>query len=409
MNPEIKQRLDDIRNGIVPQGYKKTKIGIVPVEWEYVKFGDNASIKVAKDLNESIYSNKYDSMHKYPVFSNTVANEGLYGFYAEAQYKGDCVTVVGRGIGLGTPFYRNTSFGAVGRLLIIYPDNNNDAQFICIYIEHKIKVFFESGGIPQLTGQSFKGYKYLKPSLPEQKKIAEILTTWDKAIELKKELIKQKKLQKKGLMQLLLTGEKRVVNPDTGLEFDDEWKEVRLGEVASFFSGGTPLRSNSNYYIGDIPFIGSGNITDASVNTYINKTALSSSSAKLVNQGDILYALYGATSGEVAISKIDGAINQAVLCIRSSENDYYLYTLLKFNKERIVATYLQGGQGNLSAQIIKKLWVKLPSIPEQIAIARILSKADKEIELLEQQLELLQEQKRGMMQLLLTGIVRVEN
>ncbi len=69
--------------------------------------------------------------------------------------------------------------------------------------------------------------------------------------------------------------------------------------------------------------------------------------------GDILYALYGATSGEVSISKINGAINQAILAIRAIDNDdhYLIAELLKAQKDKIINTYLQGGQGNLSVQL----------------------------------------------------------
>lgn len=73
----------------------------------------------------------------------------------------------------------------------------------------------------------------------------------------------------------------------------------------------------------------------------------------MVNQGDLLYALYGATSGQVAISQIHGAINQAVLCIRSEQNTVFLYNFFLLAKDDILSTYLQGGQGNLSAQILK--------------------------------------------------------
>jgi type I restriction enzyme S subunit len=94
---------------------------------------------------------------------------------------------------------------------------------------------------------------------------------------------------------------------------------------------------------------------------------MDNSSAKLVSEGDILYALYGATSGEVSRAKLGGAINQAILAIIPSEgyNADFLVEWFRKEKENITEKYLQGGQGNLSAQIIKNLEIKLPSFEEQ--------------------------------------------
>jgi type I restriction enzyme S subunit len=99
---------------------------------------------------------------------------------------------------------------------------------------------------------------------------------------------------------------------------------------------------------------------------------LKNSSAKIVKVGDILFALYGATSGEVAISKITGAINQAVLCIKSKQNHYFIYSYLSHKKDHIVKVYLQGGQGNLSTEIVKGIEIPIPILPEQTLIANLL-------------------------------------
>ena len=189
-------------------------------------------------------------------------------------------------------------------------------------------------------------------------------------------------------------------------EFKDDWTEVKLGKIATFFSGGTPTSSNKRYYGGNIPFIGSGKISANSVDQYITEEALKNSSSKLVNKGDLLYALYGATSGEVAISKLDGAINQAVLCIRSQEETYFLLQWLLLNKESILNTYLQGGQGNLSAQIIKSLMLNLPKIPEQTKIATFLTAIDNKIDQLTKKKTLLNQYKKGVMQKLFSQELR---
>ena len=99
--------------------------------------------------------------------------------------------------------------------------------------------------------------------------------------------------------------------------FEGEWEEKTLGEVATSFSGGTPKSGEPRFYGGYIPFIRSGEIHGDKTELFITEDGLNNSSAKLVKKGDLLFALYGATSGEVDLSKIEGAINQAILCIRS--------------------------------------------------------------------------------------------
>jgi type I restriction enzyme S subunit len=190
-------------------------------------------------------------------------------------------------------------------------------------------------------------------------------------------------------------------------EFVGEWDNIQLKKICSFFSGGTPTSSNKEYYNGDIPFIGSGNIFDSNVTNYITEEALNSSSAKIVEVGDLLYALYGANSGEVGISKMTGAVNQAILCIRTeSEKIEFIHCLLVLNKDRIVTKYLQGGQGNLSANIVKKLKYHFPSLPEQQKIASFLSAVDEKIQQLTKKKELLEQYKKGVMQQLFSGEIR---
>ena len=99
---------------------------------------------------------------------------------------------------------------------------------------------------------------------------------------------------------------------DDGTEYED-WEEKKLKDNCSFFSGGTPKSTRKDFYNGNIPFIGSANIFDEKVDKYITQEALESSSAKIVKKGDILYALYGANSGNVGVSKLSGAIKSSVL------------------------------------------------------------------------------------------------
>ena len=158
-----------------------------------------------------------------------------------------------------------------------------------------------------------------------------------------------------------------------------EWEKARLGDVCKFFSGGTPSSTNKDFYDGDIPFIRSGEIHSNSTELYITEAGLNSSSAKIVEQGDLLLALYGATSGDIAISKIKGAINQAILCIRTNHDNFFLKSCWEKHCERLLQTYLQGGQGNLSAEIVKSIKMAFPSCLEQKKISGLLSLIEERI------------------------------
>jgi type I restriction enzyme, S subunit len=161
--------------------------------------------------------------------------------------------------------------------------------------------------------------------------------------------------------------------------FEGEWEVKKLGDTGTFFSGGTPLTSKRHYFNGDIPFIRSGELNAKYTEQFISEEGLSNSSAKMIEVGDLIFALYGATSGEVGISKIKGAINQAILCMRTSLNNVFLLNYLRLQKETILNTYLQGGQGNLSAEIIKSITVPIPPQKEQDYIASFLSLIDERI------------------------------
>ena len=156
-------------------------------------------------------------------------------------------------------------------------------------------------------------------------------------------------------------------------EFSGEWEKFRLQDVCSFYSGGTPSSTQKNFYNGEIPFIRSGEIHSETTELTLTQEGLNNSSAKLVKEGDLLLALYGATSGDIAISQINGAINQAILCIRSKHNNQFIKSTWVKHCSHILQVYLQGGQGNLSAEIVKKLKFSFPNNKEQKKIADFVS------------------------------------
>lgn len=246
------------------------------------------------------------------------------------------------------------------------------------------------------------------PSLKEQMHIGKVLQSVDAAIEKTGKLIEAKKKLKEALAQKLLTGKKRFK------EFKGQaWRMGRLSDHVTTFSGGTPSRNQFDYFGGDIPWIKSTEVNQREIaytEEYITEMGWENSAAKMVEPGTLLYALYGATAGIPAVCRIRAAINQAVLAIipgRALDGEY-LYHYLDYHREQILSRYVQGGQPNLSAEIVKELRVALPSTEEQMAIASLLRTCDTELGMLRSRANSMERQKKGLMQKLLTGKIRVK-
>ncbi len=190
------------------------------------------------------------------------------------------------------------------------------------------------------------------------------------------------------------------------------WTAQRISELAECFSGGTPNTSVREYYGGAIPWITSGDLNAVRIRDVegrITKLGLANSSAKMVEAGDLLIALYGATAGVAARTQIPAAINQAILAIKPSKilNTEFLFQYLRFQKQAYLDTYLQGGQPNLSGEIVKSFLIPVPALCEQEAIAEVLSNADAYIESMEKLLAKKRAIMQGAMQELLTGTRRL--
>ena len=163
--------------------------------------------------------------------------------------------------------------------------------------------------------------------------------------------------------------------------FEGEWKASTIGDFTTSFSGGTPTAGASEFYGGNIPFIRSGEIHESKTELFLTEAGLNNSSAKVVEKGTLLYALYGATSGEVGISKIKGAINQAILAIYPNKtvDKRFLANYLQSHKQKIVGELLQGGQGNLSGALVKSISVTYPNNREQQTISDYVDSLDSQI------------------------------
>lgn len=422
MTPEVKKRIEQIRQGIVPEGYIKDKDGIYPRDW--------ASKKIGQWLKLAERSIVLQDEEEYQLVT---VRRGFGGVDSRGSFLGKNVLVKNYFIVKTGDFIiskRQIAHGACGIVppeldgavvsneynVFLPQDGTNIQMFnLMMQLPHYKRLFYLMSDGVHIEKLLFKTQDWMKrtlamPLLKEQKKIAEILSTQDKAIELQGRKIEELKRFKQGCLEKMFPRKGQKVPEKRFPGFTDDWEQRKVGEVSESYSGGTPSVGVKEYYGGQIPFIRSAEINSEITELFLTEEGLKNSSARLVAVGDILYALYGATSGEVGRARLKGAINQAILAIKP-HTDYdseYLAQWLRKSKHSIIETYLQGGQGNLSGTIVKELSVDFPSLKEQKAIGDFFRQLDNLITLHQRKLEEMKKQKKALMQLLLTGIVRVK-
>ena len=251
----------------------------------------------------------------------------------------------------------------------------------------------------ELVAKDFLNEEIAVPSLEEQRRIGAFFDRLDSLITLHQRKYDKLCVLKKSMLDKMFPKGGSLYPEIRFAGFTDPWEQRKLGELTESYSGGTPAAGESEFYGGSIPFIRSAEIAAESTELFLTEKGYESSSARMVKPGDVLYALYGATSGEVAVSRQKGAINQAILAIlpRDDCDARYITAWLRKQKGYIVTTYLQGGQGNLSGVIVKNLEVFIPSLPEQQKIGFMLSHLDSLITLHQRKLELLRNIKKSML------------
>ena len=272
----------------------------------------------------------------------------------------------------------------------------------------------QGAGRYKLNKASLEKIPLLVPPLPEQKKIAQILSTWDKAITTTEQLLANSQQQKKALMQQLLTGKKRLKG------FSGEWKTVKLGRITEKVGSGiTPTGGSSVYTSSGIPFIRSQNVLwgklDFSDIAYINDSQHKKMSGSSVLPNDVLLNITGASIGRCCTvpGKLKTSnVNQHVCIIRPKKgigSDYLKFFLLSHYGQKQIEQFQAGGnRQGLNFEQIKSFKIHIPELEEQQKIAAVLSAADREIEVLQQKLEGLKQEKKALMQQLLTGKLRVK-
>jgi type I restriction enzyme S subunit len=375
-NPEIRFIDDNI-------DWKSTKLGNIGTLKNGYSFKSNLYVKdsIFNVLTISnVQGNRYiiinEDTNKYPYIPNDISTHQVL---KENDILVSLTGNVGRvSLNHGKNNLLNQRVG-----LFDIQDKSIDKLYI-FELMHSKK--FENAMILQGQGAAqlniskgdIESYEIKIPKISVQKEISHLLFDIDKKISSQEMLTQKLKDTKSALLIKMFPQENQSVPELRFKGFTDTWEQCKVSNITTSYSGGTPQVGNSEYYNGEIPFIRSGEIYDLQTELFITQKGLDNSSAKMVSQGDILYALYGATSGEVNRINFAGAINQAILVIIPNENNNPDFLVEYFRKEKnnIVSKYLQGGQGNLSAQIIKDLKIFVPSFEEQKQIGILFNKLD---------------------------------
>ena len=393
----------------IPEGYKRNStLGVIPNEWEVKRLGEIFEIIAGGDIELAHVKNNKDEVFKYPIYANAAKNKGLYGFSDIYKIDYDCITVSGRG-DIGIANARSGKFYPIVRLLVLNPQQKIDT----IYFENAInimRIYCENTGVPQLTSPQLSKYKVLVPPLPEQRKIAEVLSTWDKAIEKQTLLVEKLELRKKGLMQQLLTGKKRLPG------FSEEWKKVKLGDIAKRI-----VRKNN---------IECSNVITISAQKgfvrqtdFFNKKIASETVENyyLVKRDEFCYNKSYCNGFPMGAIKRLKEFDQAVvttlyICFsiqpeRASLDFIEQYFSLGLLNRGLMKIANEGGRAhgllNVTPNDFFNTELMLPPFDEQKAISSILLNAHEEVIFAKSKLEFLRKEKKGLMQVLLTGKKRV--
>ena len=410
MTSEIKQRIEQIRRGEVPEGYKKIHGDIVPLTWHQISLADCIVP----------YEEKTSVANQYPVL--TSSRKGLMlqtDYYSNRQVTTEdnvgyniipfgYITFRSRSDDGRFKFNQNSIIDR-GIISYFYPvftfSDGVSCEFLLQLLNHTIykKMFPYAEGTAQqvLSLKKLGRFKYPVPQIHEQQKIATVLSSQDKLVELKEKLLAEKQRQKKYLMQQLLTGKRRLPG------FEGVWKYIPAREI---FKSITDKKHS-----GDLQVLSStqdrGIVSRDQVGIDIKYEADSLSSYKKVEKGNFVISLRSFQGG-IEYSDYTGIVSPAYTVLKSIEkiSDEYYKQFFKstdyINRLNIAVYGIRDGK-QISYEDFGRIKIPYPALDEQIAIAKVLSTADRENDLLRQDIEQEKQKKKALMQLLLTGIVRV--
>lgn len=417
----------------IPAGYKPSPLGIIPEDWEVKRLG-----KIANRIGDGIHGTpKYTDKSEYYFINGNNLNNGKIVIndstkcvpYSEyIKYKKNIpqhtilLSINGT---IGNIALYNDEKVMLGKSAA-YITIPNYKFFYHLLQSNRVLTAFEK----ELTGTTIRNLsldsiRNLTIALPSQKEIESISTLldlWDTAIEKQTQLVEKLTLRKRGLMQQLLTGKKRLKG------FSGEWKEVRLGDVCSFLSNNTLSRGQLNNENGEIQNIHYGDVLikypsvldcNKIILPFVNADAYKESMNDYVKNGDIIISDTAEDETVGKACEVQNVRNRKILAglhtmlLRPNKGIFAPYFLGYYiNSETYHSNLLPLIQGikvcSIGKQTVQNTTLNMPPIEEQTAIASVLVNADKELELANKKLARLQEEKKGLMQVLLTGKKRIE-
>lgn len=415
MTPEVKERIDQLRHGIMPEGYRKIKSGIVPTDWSEYAIADclervERPVEVKEDemyTQIGIRSHGKGLFYKEPVSGKSLGNKAVFWIEPDCFIL-NIVFAWEQAIAKTT----QKEVGMIGshRFPMYRPiDERVDIDYLISYLMTKRgKDILEAAspggaGRNRTLGQDrFMNSKIVLPTPAEQKKIAEILTTQDKVIELKEKLLEEKQRQKRYLMQQLLTGKKRLMG------FEGEWKKDNLGALF------TERVETNCEHMELLAITGTQGVIPRCWLDLKDNSSEDKSKYLHICFGDIDYNTMRMWQGVSAYSNYEGIVSPAYTILKPKDEICAKYFSYLFKLPEIVFLFYRFSQGlvddtrNLKYENFSKIKVKFPNDEsEQEAISKVFEAVDKEIKLLQQNLVQEKQKKKALMQLLLTGIVRV--
>lgn len=397
----------NIDNYIKP-GYKKTPVGIIPEDWEVKKLGDFLKKIIGGGTPSRSRENYWGgnipwaTVKDFASFNPTktqeyITRKGLENSSSNLVPANTLITATRMGLGRVSVYDVDVAINQ--DLKALFPKNNLDREYLYHWFNNN-QNYIESLGngstVKGITLNDLKSLRFYEVPLEEQKTIANCLSTWDSGIEKLTQLIQAKKLRKKGLMQQLLTGKKRLAG------FEGEWKEVKLKKYINERN----IRGQA-----ELEILTSAREGLMYQREYFKKSVASENldNYKVIHKGDLTYRAMS-DDGIFVFNRLEftdkGLVSPAYsVFYLSNINPYFFYYLINHNSFRRYTNKIAQGGTRLTLKLdaLKKINIKLPEREEQDSIANILQAADKEIELMEQKLEAFKEQKKGLMQVLLTG------
>ena len=344
-----------------------------------------------------------------PIFSNGIKNKGLCGYTKTPTITKPALTISARGT-IGFACVRYEPFFPIVRLICVIPNEKLVVlEFLCYALQYIIPQG-EGTSVPQLTIPNFKKIEIPIPPLDEQKCIASALSKIDAYLENTIKLIEEKERFKRGIAKKLLTCKEGENIPEAIFKgFEDEWMEVAISKIGTIITGNTPSTKNESFWNGNNVWI---------TPTDIKQKYISNSERKLTDDGlkksrklpaNTLLITCIASIGKNAILKCEGACNQQINAIIPNKNYNvdFLYYLFENEKSYLKFKAPQSVIKIMSKSEFSKLVFKFPLLEEQEKIGGYLSLLDEEIDNLKKQKELIKEMKRGAMQKLLSGEVRL--